>query len=79
MKTKLTLRLDQEAIESAKDYAERRGISVSKLVEQFFLAITTDSASEVGHISPFIESLRGILPAEGTEEDYRRHLESKYR
>lgn len=39
MDTNLTLKLDQEAIERAKRYAERRGLSLSKLVEIYFLRL----------------------------------------
>lgn len=37
MDTKLTLKLDKEAIEQAKRYAERRGLSLSRVVESYFL------------------------------------------
>lgn len=35
MKTRLTLNLDAEVIKSAKAYAKKRGITLSKLVEDF--------------------------------------------
>ena len=36
MKKKLTLRMEQDVIERAKEYAAERGASVSKLVENYF-------------------------------------------
>ncbi len=36
MKTKLTLRLDDDVIDHAKTYAAQRGTSVSVLVESYF-------------------------------------------
>lgn len=54
METKLTLKLDQEAVERAKRYADRRGLSLSRLVESYFLRLTD---SEV----PLQEEPRGVL------------------
>ena len=39
MKTKLTLRLDEEIIKKAKLYSKKRGESVSSLVEKFFSSL----------------------------------------
>ncbi|AEA33662.1 DUF6364 family protein [Hippea maritima] len=36
MKVKLTLRLDENAIKKAKLYSQKRGESISSLVEKFF-------------------------------------------
>lgn len=79
MKKKLTLRMDQDAIERAKAYAEERGTSVSKLVEQFFEALVPKTGADEVEISPFVASFRGVASGEADEEDYRRHLEEKHR
>jgi hypothetical protein len=57
MKSKLTLRLDDDLKERAKRLAEKRGISVSRLVEDYFrllLRKTTggDGPSSEGHGLP---------------------------
>ncbi|MFP4599635.1 MAG: DUF6364 family protein [Persicimonas sp.] len=78
MKKKLTLRMDQEAIERAKAYAAKRDTSVSKLVEQFFDALSKEKAREEVEISPFVESLRGIAADDAGEDDYRDYLEEKH-
>jgi predicted HicB family RNase H-like nuclease len=44
MSKKLTLRLDEEAIERATQYASKRGTSVSKLVQRFFDRLDTDDS-----------------------------------
>lgn len=84
MKTeKLTLRLEEELIDRAKQAAKERGTSVSKMVAGFFESIenpqSTGEDSELGQIT---RRLRGsIKRAEGQtadEEDYRRYLERKY-
>jgi len=36
MNTKLTLDINKEVIEKAKDYAKRNRISLSKLIESYF-------------------------------------------
>jgi Family of unknown function (DUF6364) len=78
--TKLTLRLDDELIRSAKRYSVKSGKSVSRLVADYFALI--DSGEEVPgpEITPRVRSLIGSLKgATATEEDYRRHLEEKSR
>jgi hypothetical protein len=78
MKKKLTLRMNQEAIERAKAYADERGTSVSKLVEQFFDVLNKKESTEEIEISPFVESLRGIAAHDSGEDDYHDHLEEKH-
>ena len=49
MKSKLTLRLDKDLKERAKRLAEKRGTSVSKIVEQYFkLLLQENSPIEEG-------------------------------
>ena len=73
---KLTLSVDDAVIARAKRFAERRGTSVSDLVERY-LDLVTKAAPEV-EPTPVLRRLRGILA--GTDErDYRRHVERKYR
>lgn len=79
MKKKLMLRIDEAAMERAKAYADERGTSVSKLVEQFFEALSAGKDAGDVEISPFVASLRGVAAGEVGEEDYRRHLEEKHR
>jgi hypothetical protein len=74
MNTKLTLRLDEDLIRRAKDYADRSGRSVSGLVADYFAILTGDSPSEP-FITPRVHALRGALKDCGIdEEDYKRHL-----
>ena len=80
MNTKLTLRLDDRLISKAKRYSDRSGKSVSQLVADFFSAIDADEDIPGTEISPRVRSLRGAFKGStATEEDYRRHLEEKYR
>ncbi|RJQ56684.1 MAG: antitoxin [Actinobacteria bacterium] len=78
MNTKLTLRLDDKLIESAKRHSAESGKSISRLVGDFFALI--DAKGRNMDITPRVRSLRGVLAGSGLDEsDYRRHLEDKYR
>lgn len=79
MRTKLTLRLEQELIERAKEIARRRGKSVSRMVADYFRTLESVETDD-RELAPLTRSLRGILrEAHVDEEDYRRHLEEKHR
>lgn len=78
MNTKLTLRLDDKLIASAKRHSAESGRSISQLVADFFALI--DAQSGDVEITPRVRALRGVLAGSGLDEsDYRRHLEEKYR
>jgi len=80
MNTKLTLRLDERLIRNAKRHSAKSGKSVSKLIADYFALIDTDEDIPGANITPRVCSLIGSLKgATVTEEDYRRHLEDKYR
>ncbi len=78
---KLTLSVDSAVVLRAKKYAKRRGVSISEMVETYLSAIDRGPGSNPG-ATPVLNSVRGILktadPAHYREQ-YRRHLESKYR
>ncbi len=77
MKTKLTLRLDEKLIASAKRHSAESGKSVSQLVADYVALI--DAQDRDIEITPRVRSLRGVLAGSGLDEsDYRRHLEKKH-
>ena len=67
MNTKLTLKLDQVAINSAKKYAENNNRSLSKLVEDYFKNLSSESIREEEY-PPLIKKLSGII----SEDDLRK-------
>jgi hypothetical protein len=72
---KLTLSVDEGIASRAKRYAEKRGTSVSDLVERFLDVLSRPVRSEE---FPELRRLRGCL--KGTEPDaHRKHLLRKYR
>ena len=80
MNTKLTLRLDDGLIRNAKRYSTKSGKSVSQLVADYFALIDSGEDVPGPEITPRVRALIGSLKgATATEEDYRQHLEDKYR
>ena len=79
MNTKLTLRLDDHLIKSAKEYSAQTGKSVSKIVSDFFTIIKNEKLTKSYSNTPTVRSLKGILSdSKYSEIDYKKHLEEKY-
>ncbi|MFH0893753.1 MAG: DUF6364 family protein [Bacteroidota bacterium] len=80
MNSKLTLKLDQETIESAKKYAQEENTSLSKMIENY-LKLLTRKTKEKTEISPLVESLSGVIHSKLTnyEKDYTAHLAKKHK
>jgi len=80
METKLTLRLKKKVIDQAKKYANDHETSLSKLIENYLSAITSESKS-INNISPLVQSLSGVIQLPGNEdpkEIYHEHINEKY-
>ena len=72
MTTKLTLTIEDNVISSAKKYAQRKGKSLSHLVENYLKLIgTKDTGTYV--ISPKVSKLRGIIKLPN-DFDYKTEL-----
>ncbi len=79
MNTKLTLRLDESLIESAKKYSAKTGKPLSHIVANLFEIIKNEKLMEEPEFPPTVSSLRGILKGKDIDEkDYKKHLEEKY-
>lgn len=79
---KLTLNVDSQVVRGAKQYAQRRGTSVSRLVETM-LRLVAASGRGAGRdrsapAPAVLARLRGSL-ARGDRRAYRRYLERKHR
>lgn len=82
MDTKLTLKLDQEIIEKAKQYASEKKISLSRIIENYLNSLTSEKTKDDLQISPFVKSLSsGIkIPADyDYKKDRADYLEQKYK
>lgn len=74
MNTKLTLTIEKEVIETAKEYAKEKGQSLSDLVENYFKLITRDRREILPEqLSPRIQRLRGIMTIDH-DFDYKEVL-----
>jgi hypothetical protein len=74
---KLTLSVDGRVISSAKQYAKRRGVSISEMVEAYLAAVAGPPSPARG-ATPVLRSVRGILK-NADLNDYRKYLATKYR
>lgn len=85
MDAKLTLKLDKNVIEKAKEYASSNKRSLSRMIESYLKSLI-DKENEHSEndieISPFIKSMRtGVkLPADiDYKKEYGDHLAEKYK
>jgi hypothetical protein len=81
MHTKLTLRLEADLVQRAKSFAKKTGKSVSRIVADYFTVLERPPKRDKSvSWPPLVRSLKGSLRrARVNENDYRRHLEEKYR
>jgi len=82
MDTKLTLKLNQQIIEKAKAYASNKKMSLSRIVEAYLQALTSENDSSKLEISPFVKSISTgtEIPADiDCKKDYSDYLIEKYK
>ncbi len=75
-KTKLTVRVDVNALETAKRYAAEQGTSLSKLISEYLRTLPVEETPLIE--TPILKRLKGILPTNVSEEEYQAHLIKKY-
>ncbi|CAL68413.1 DUF6364 family protein [Christiangramia forsetii] len=81
MDKKLTLSLNGNIIETAKNYAKSNNISLSKLIESYLGSLTQEEKQEV-EISPLVKSLSGVISIDknyNIKDDYTQYLIEKYK
>ena len=79
MNSKLTLRLDDDLIKSAKEYSAQTGKSVSRIVSDLFELIKNENFKKKYPLTPTVKSLKGVLKGKKIgENDYKKYLEKKY-
>lgn len=80
MNTKLTLNIDQNIIEEAKNYAKENRVSLSKLIENYLHSLTKKSKPK-SKVSPLVESLTGVITLDEKRDykkEYIHYLDKKY-
>ena len=74
MSSKLTLTIQKEIIETAKEYAKEKGLSLSEMVESYFKLVTVNrKINTKKQLSPKVSKLRGIIKTEDVL-DYKKIL-----
>ncbi|SDW31013.1 DUF6364 family protein [Aequorivita viscosa] len=82
MDTKLTLKLNQNVIEKAKEYASNRKMSLSRLVEAYLQSLTSENDTSDFEISPFVKSIAtgNEIPTDlDYKKEYSDYLTEKYK
>ena len=74
--------LDETVIRKAKKTASKKGVSLSRMVEDYFKAVGEQGAHEVRE-SPVLYEVSGVLSGKQAATElragYRKHLAEKYR
>lgn len=81
MYTKLTLNVDKNVIEQAKEYAKTHQISLSRLIESYLSSLVSKKDRDI-EITPLVESLSGVIELENDfnyKESYTDYLMEKYK
>lgn len=82
MDSKLTLKLNQQVIEKAKEYASSKKVSLSRLIEAYLQSLTSESGTSEFEISPFVKSIStGVeIPNDlDYKNEYSDHLIEKHK
>jgi Family of unknown function (DUF6364) len=74
MTTKLTLTIEDTVIHSAKDYAQKKGKSLSSVVENYLRSLTAKQPDS-DDISPRVKKLMGVIKLP-EDFDYKKALGS---
>ena len=81
MDKKLTLSLDENTIDSAKNYAKSNNVSLSRLIESYLKTLTNQTKKQT-NITPLVESLSGVISLEdsfNSKDAYSEYLIEKYK
>ena len=74
MDTKLTLTIEKDVIDKAKDYARKRGRSLSDLIENYLkLIISSKEKENTEEITPLVRSMMGSFKVP-KDFDYKKAL-----
>ncbi|MCH6233120.1 DUF6364 family protein [Cognataquiflexum rubidum] len=85
MDAKLTLKLNKDVIDKAKEYASSQNRSLSRMIESYLKSLVekeNPTSEEDSDISPFVKSMRtGVkIPADyDYKKSYGDYLSEKYK
>jgi hypothetical protein len=75
MITKLTLTIEQEVIKTAKTYAQKKGRSLSELIENYLKALSSKDKNS-DDLSPRVKRLMGSVKLDN-DFNYKKSLEEQ--
>lgn len=81
MNTKLTLTIEREIIERAKQYAKEKNRSLSDIIENYLKFLTNKDSNADSDLNPAIESLKGAFKMPKNldyKKELGKRLEEKY-
>ena len=73
---KFTVRVGEDTLWAAKEYADEHDKTLTDLVDAFFRSI--QRVKEIETDTPILSQLAGILRSDTSNEDYHAFLENKY-
>ncbi|WP_222935972.1 DUF6364 family protein [Neolewinella lacunae] len=82
MDRKLTLSLDAQVIDSAKQYAQAHNISLSRMIESYLSAVVKHEQEVPEAYSPTVNRLLGVITLSEDfdfEKNYTNYLRDKYK
>ena len=72
MTTKLTLTIEDQVIKTAKKYAQKKGRSLSGLIENYLKALASEDSTTI-EMTPRVRRLRGSIKIPA-DFDYKKAL-----
>jgi hypothetical protein len=75
LKTKLTVRVEQDLLKNIKHYATKNNTTLTDLLDVWLRSIPDQSTSTD---APIVRRLSGTLSTKTSPEDYKKHIEEKY-
>lgn len=82
MNTKLTLTIEQEIIQRAKEYAKGKNRSLSDIIENYLKTLTKEEKAKGSEkLNPVVKSLKGSfkMPKKmDYKKELRKRIEEKY-
>ncbi len=82
MNTKLTLTIEKEIIEKAKNYAKEKNRSLSDIIENYLKMLTKpEKKQKVEKLNPIVKSLKGSFKMPKNmdyKKELKKRLEEKY-
>ena len=76
MDTKLTVRVPRHLLANAKRYARAHKTTLTELISAYLQHIPSEI--EVLNDAPVVRRLTGLLSADVSVDDYKKHLDEKY-